>query len=1297
MNKSYRSVWNPALGAWVAVSEITAARGKRCGGLGSLVVAAGLSVLAASGAAQTVNYSDGADLGAPIDTTPSDVTLNSLGSGTATQSGLVSGTNGIIKTGAGIVVLGASNTYQGSTTINAGALQVSTDANLGAGAGIAFGGGALRLGADNFSSSRAIVLGAAGGTVDVAGTQANTLAGQITGSGVLTLRNTGTNALGSETQRLSIDNAANDYTGGTVLQGNGTAGRLNVWTHTAGSFGSGAITILENAELRFQDATASAGDLAITVPVGVNTNVNGSNSGLQFQNGANAGTATITNNGAGSYVLFGGGGASAQQATLNNNGGRLIFQETSTGGTATINNNSGTLQMANTADLSFATVVNHGEVYVNDISAPAAAIGSLSGSGTVVLGNATLQVGALGQDDTISGVISNTGLGSQDKNGSLYINPVMIGNGAVVKVGAGTLTLTGNNTYTGGTTISGGALQLGAGTASGSVQGNIAIGSGASLIVNRSDDITLSNALSGDGALAQSGPGTTTIGTANTYTGGTTLNAGGLTITAAGALGTGAVTINGGTFGTQVQLDNAVVVNNSFNVAPVGSSTWTGPVTLNADATLTHVAPLGSIVFAGSIGGAHGITLDGAGGGWSGYAYNAVNTYTGTTTVQGNANLLLAAAGTVPADLVVNGSGTVLVNGNGRVAPTANLTVNSTGNVVAGQPMSGVEFLNATQTIAQLNGSGTVGLNGSELTVGAGNFSGAMSNGVFMPGPPPGAGSLVKAGAGTLTLSGANTYTGSTTVAGGTLRAGAANTLSAASAHSVAAGATLDLAGFSQSMASLSNGGTVSLAGAAPGTTLTVNGPYVGNNGTLRLGTTLGASGPSDRLVLDGATAVASGSTTVQITNLGGLGGQTVGSGIEVITALNGATTTAQTTKNAFALGGAGHVGAGAFEYRLYAADASGAGENWYLRSEVIPPPPAPPPPPPGPPAPPAPPAPAPAPAPVAVTAYRAEAPMLAALPSQLRRTDLAMIGSLRSRLGDDDASARAIASLTPVGGALSAERRAWARAVYSDVDIRQSGVVTPSTQGRVAGVQAGTDLYVSQLGDWHAGVYVGTLEGDADLSGFASGAFRPVGSTDLRARYLGAYASYANATGFYVDTVLQYGAHRYTIRPLGGLAASGKGNSLTASVEVGQAFALGGGWTIEPQAQLSYRKARIDDLAISGALVQQDDSGNWTAGLGVRVKGDISTAAGRLQPYARVGVVRGSGGSDVARFVNGPFVTPIGSTGNYTSVEVAGGATLSLSKTVSLYGEVGKVFSAGGDTKVKSSVQGAIGVRVRW
>jgi outer membrane autotransporter protein len=322
---------------------------------------------------------------------------------------------------------------------------------------------------------------------------------------------------------------------------------------------------------------------------------------------------------------------------------------------------------------------------------------------------------------------------------------------------------------------------------------------------------------------------------------------------------------------------------------------------------------------------------------------------------------------------------------------------------------------------------------------------------------------------------------------------------------------------------------------------------------------------------------------------------------------------------------------------------------------------------------------------------------MLAALPAQLRQSDRAMLGNMRTRFGDDDATAPALASLDPVSGVLTSDRRAWARAVYSDVDVRQSGTVRPSTEGHVAGVQAGTDLFVSPLGDWHAGVYVGTLNGNADVSGSASGVWRAVGSTDLRARYLGAYATYANNTGFYADTVLQYGTQDYTIRPLGGFVASGKANSLTASLEVGQAFALGSNWTLEPQAQLSYRKARIDDLSISGARVQQDDDSSWTAGLGLRVKGDFATGAGRLQPYARVGLIHGGGSTDVTRFSNGGFVTPIASGGSFTSTELATGATLSLSKVVSVYGEVGRVFATGGDTRVKSSVQGAIGMRVRW
>lgn len=559
-----------------------------------------------------------------------------------------------------------------------------------------------------------------------------------------------------------------------------------------------------------------------------------------------------------------------------------------------------------------------------------------------------------------------------------------------------------------------------------------------------------------------------------------------------------------------------------------------------------------------------------------------------------------------------------------------------------------------------------------------------------------GTGGIEKTGAGTLTLAKAQAITGTTTVSAGTLRAGGADTFSAGSAHMVAAGATLDTAGFNQTVASLQNAGTVSLLSAVPGSTLTVNGAYVGQNGVLNLGTVLGGSSSlSDRLVLSGPAASASGSTTIRITNLGGLGAQTTGNGIEVVSAQGGATTTAQTTKSAFTLAN-GHVDAGAFEYRLYAADARGAGESWYLRTDAPVTPPV------------QPEATAPttpdatsdtapgvtklptatAPAP-AVTAYRAEVPLFAALPAQLRQADIAMLGNLHRRVGDEAAPATAVAGSGDTG------RQAWARAVYTDLDIHQDGVADVGSKGHVSGLQAGTDLFAA--GNWRAGIYVGYLDGGADVSGNARGTSGRVGSNDLQSRYLGGYATWMDGSGWYADVVVQGGSHRYTVRPDLSLSASGKADSLTASIETGKAFALAGSWTIEPQAQLAWQRSSFDDVLIGGATVRQDAASGWIGRLGVRVKGDFATGAGRLQPYGRVNLYHAGSGTDVATFVGPAASTPIASATGYTSAEVAGGATLALSASTTLYGEVGHVFDVGGDARVKSSVQGSVGVRVAW
>ena len=74
-----------------------------------------------------------------------------------------------------------------------------------------------------------------------------------------------------------------------------------------------------------------------------------------------------------------------------------------------------------------------------------------------------------------------------------------------------------------------------------------------------------------------------------------------------------------------------------------------------------------------------------------------------------------------------------------------------------------------------------------------------------------GAGSLTKKGTGTLTLSGSNTYLGTTTINAGTLQLGANNAIPQGSTVTLASGATLDLAGNTDTIAAYSGSGTLSM------------------------------------------------------------------------------------------------------------------------------------------------------------------------------------------------------------------------------------------------------------------------------------------------------------------------------------------------------------------------------------------------------------------------------------------------------------------------------------------------------
>ncbi len=489
-------------------------------------------------------------------------------------------------------------------------------------------------------------------------------------------------------------------------------------------------------------------------------------------------------------------------------------------------------------------------------SAIAGSFGLTIGSGSVTLvgantytGGTTVAAGAslTGTTSSLQGnIVDNGSVTFSQATAGTYAGNIS-GIGSVGITGGGTIIFSGTNSYTGGTTVSGGVLQ---GTTT-SLQGNIA--NNAAVQFNQSTAGTYAGVISGSGTVGVTGGGMVLFTGANSYSGGTFVS--GATLQGIGTSLQGSITnsdrgitqllqtatagnatitnnnIGGTEFWDTSTAGRAVITNNAFGLTFFADSSTAGSA-LITNATASNAAGQTTFANTSSAGNA---TISNAGGFTfffdSSTARNANITNVGqtaftnfsNTSSAGNATISNSGGSTFFLDSSTAGNATITTNAGSSTqfqhtstAGNATITTNTGGAFI----MSGLT--SAGMTAGSIAGGGSYDLGSKSLTVGSNNLSTEVSGAISGIG-----GSLVKQGAGTLTLSGANSYTGGTTVAGGTMNL----TGSMTGSLSILSGATFTTTG-SWTLtpgASFSNAGTFqSLGGAA-----LVNQGTLVNNGTL--------------------------------------------------------------------------------------------------------------------------------------------------------------------------------------------------------------------------------------------------------------------------------------------------------------------------------------------------------------------------------------------------------------------------------------------------------------------------------
>ena len=373
---------------------------------------------------------------------------------------------------------------------------------------------------------------------------------------------------------------------------------------------------------------------------------------------------------------------------------------------------------------------------------------------------------------------------------------------------------------------------------------------GASRTINTATaNLTLTGVISQSGGnygLIKTGTGELTLSGTNTFAGGVVLNQGYLNAENRAALGTGTLTLAGGTLRN---LTGPIRILSNPISSPSGT---TGFVRAVATDLVLHgdISGSGTVDLCGTYNAA-GMRLSG----------NNSN-FAGTVIVSGP-NLRLD----TPESASANAAWIVGVNGTGGLQLNAPGTTNTfqLGSLSGNGNIAG-HFIFSSSQVQTLS----VGALGTDSTFSGSIINNAVNNAAF--GNADGAANnvlaLTKVGAGTLTLAGSSSYTGPTIVNGGTLKLN--GTLSGTSSVTVNGGAAITGTGASSGPLTVAGGGTIAPGDSGAGT-LSVNGGLTLNDGSI-LKVELVGTGNSDKLALTGG-YTASGVTTVNVSTLAGFAG----------------------------------------------------------------------------------------------------------------------------------------------------------------------------------------------------------------------------------------------------------------------------------------------------------------------------------------------------------------------------------------------------------------------------------------